>query len=557
MTRLLIVDDEHYIVNYLVALFEEQQEQELDVYKVYSGVDALQLLQTAKIDIILLDIHMPGLSGLEIAERICISWPSCRIIFLTAFDNFEYIYRANKIKNTSYLLKTETDEIIKKKVFSVITEINQEIENSLCLSTAKQKEKLLTYLLQQSPLRELVTGQDIAQQKKELQLTGSDFVLSTENPVYIMYMQLHRKALSDHTSNHSTQVLRYLQLMEQLLCNKFNFTLYNASAGVALWFFQPKEGFDSPLSISSPSSFLKGMMEDIITLFTQNIHRDVTLILNPKAIPFSEVCGTFHAMQQQAETLTFRSPSQHSFAVLLDSYSQTDKCQAQVFEKRLVEKQCKSLSFHLYEGSCDDYMSILRELHQTSLPIKSMHNTNAVKTYCTIALMLLNYISQYKLEEVLAMKIALYPLYYLHDFHSWDSAFHYLEKLSSLIFEILQNNKIDKNQRMVNIIKNYINQHLTANLNLSTISEVVNYNESYVSRLFKQTTGIGISEYVNQARLEKAKMLLSTSNESIQNIASATGFDTSQYFSSVFKKTIGISPSDYRNSHNTSDSHLP
>ncbi|MFR7443475.1 MAG: helix-turn-helix domain-containing protein [Sellimonas intestinalis] len=57
-----------------------------------------------------------------------------------------------------------------------------------------------------------------------------------------------------------------------------------------------------------------------------------------------------------------------------------------------------------------------------------------------------------------------------------------------------------------------------------------------MSRLFKQLTGTSLSEYISQEKIKKAKQLLSSTNESIQNIAAVTGFDTSQYFSLVFKK---------------------
>lgn len=82
-----------------------------------------------------------------------------------------------------------------------------------------------------------------------------------------------------------------------------------------------------------------------------------------------------------------------------------------------------------------------------------------------------------------------------------------------------------------------------------SLSRIVNYNEAYISRLFKQTNGLGISEYISQERINKAKTLLVSTSDSMQNIAMATGFDTAQYFSIVFKKSTGISPSEYRRSH--------
>lgn len=79
--RLLIVDDEHHIANYLATLVEEHLKGDLEICKSYSGIDALEILGTMKIDLMLLDINMPGMSGLELAEKTVKNWPECHIIF--------------------------------------------------------------------------------------------------------------------------------------------------------------------------------------------------------------------------------------------------------------------------------------------------------------------------------------------------------------------------------------------------------------------------------------------------------------------------------------------
>ncbi|HWT75256.1 MAG TPA: AraC family transcriptional regulator [Mobilitalea sp.] len=135
----------------------------------------------------------------------------------------------------------------------------------------------------------------------------------------------------------------------------------------------------------------------------------------------------------------------------------------------------------------------------------------------------------------------------LIDFVKWEEAFSYLAKIVDAIFEMSTQTNTDKNQKLINSIKNYIRLHLSEDLTLTTISDYVNYNSSYVSRLFKQTTGLSLSDYINQCRLNKAKELLMKTNDTIQVIAQKAGFDTSQYFSMVFRKAVGLTPRDFRN----------
>lgn len=544
--RLLIVDDEHYIVNYMASLIEEHMSAALDVYKCYSGIDALKLLETVKMDIILMDIHMPGLSGLEAASQIAEMLPDCRIIFLTAYDNFEHIYESDKLNHSRYLLKTESDEVILEEISNTVEELKAEADKLHLLSEAQQKTLLLTHLLQQNILKGILAGQDADKLKKELHLAGSDFVLDLRRPVYLIYTQIHYKTLAESRLNDSTYTLEYLQLVRRLLAGKFNFSMLDMGNGTMFWFFQPIASF------SAEFDFLKNVANDFCDYCDSTLHRHVTTVLYPNASDWNDVCTYFHTMQQYADSSVCAVPLIYSSVNVLEE-DNLKSClrgeSVRSIDHTLIERRSQELSFYLYQDSKEEYFDILKELRLFCIQLKSMHDISAIRIYTSISLTLLNYIDLYHLQEKIISKIALYPLYYIHDFSSWQDAFNYLETLSVHIFDILSSKKSDKNEWLINKVKFYIKEHLTESLTLTTISRLVNYNEAYVSRLFKQLTGMGLSEYISSERIKKAQHLLATTNDSMQNIAAATGFDTAQYFSIVFKKISGISPSEYRRSH--------
>ena len=107
MYRLLIVDDERYLVESIYELISAQSELDLDILTCCYSDEAMQIINSQRIDLILLDINMPGKTGLEIADELAEIWPSCQIIFLTGYADFDYIYRSSKLKNATFLLKTE------------------------------------------------------------------------------------------------------------------------------------------------------------------------------------------------------------------------------------------------------------------------------------------------------------------------------------------------------------------------------------------------------------------------------------------------------------------
>lgn len=541
--RLLIVDDEHYIVNYLTSLIEEQHFPNLEIYKCYSGKEALSLIQTSLIDLMLLDIHMPGMSGLEVASQVTELLPRCRIIFLTAYDNFDQIYKSNKLEHTRYLLKTEDDEVILEEISHALKELEEENNKSLLLSEAQQKAILLSHLLQQNILKGIVAGHSIEKLERELRIAGSDFALDLHRPVYLMYTQVHYKTFDETNLTNSTYTLQYLQLIRNLLEGKFQFSMLDFGKGTLLLFFQTLQPF------SSEFEFLQSVANDFGDYYFAKYRRRITAVLYPEVSEWNEVCSCFHRMQQYAESSGDVVPLIYSSDALHEEKMTKSLSDGETIDRISLDKKLQELSFYLYQGSETDYLQAMENLCAECIRIHSMHSISAIKIYTSISLMLMQYIDLYQLQERIASNIALYPLYYIHDFSSWKEAFRYLEKLSRQIFDILNSKKLDWSEQLVQRIKTYIHEHISESLTLTTISRIVNYNEAYISRLFKQINGIGISEYISLERINKAKDLLVTTSDSMQNIATATGFDTAQYFSLVFKKTTGVSPSEYRRSH--------
>lgn len=542
--RLLISDDEHYVVNYLAALIEEQNYPDLEIFKCYSGRDALEIAKTSHIDLMLLDIHMPGITGLEVASEISVLLPRCRIIFLTAYDNFDNIYKSNKLNHTRYLLKTESDDVILQEINHTIEELKKENTELLLLSEAQQKSLLLSHLLQQDILKGILAGHSIQKLEREFRLAGSDFTLDLHRKVYLMYTQIHYKTLDEINIASSIYTLQCLLLVKKLLEGRFVFSMLDQGKGTLLILFQPVDPF------SSEFEFLHSVANDFGDYCLTQYHRQVTTVLYPVPSDWNEIYSHFHIMQKYVESSITDVPLIFSSAKILNEES-SDHFPAvpDTMDQASLDHALQELSFYLYQGERIGFFQRLNLLCAECIRIRSMHSISAMKIYTAISLMIMNYIDLYHLQDKIISKVALYPLYYTQDFSSWKEAFRYLEKISSQIFEVLKSKKMDKNEQLVQKIKTYIREHLSDSLSLTTISRIVNYNESYISRLFKQTNGMGISEFITLERINKAKDLLLTTNHSMQSIATETGFDTAQYFSIVFKKSTGISPSEFRRTH--------
>ena len=122
-------------------------------------------------------------------------------------------------------------------------------------------------------------------------------------------------------------------------------------------------------------------------------------------------------------------------------------------------------------------------------------------------------------------------------------------KSSSTAPLLVENDIIDE-------VRHYISENYSANINLAEVAKMFHYSKNYLSKIFKQSTGIGFKEYLLLLRLNEAEKRLLATNDSIREIAYSCGFNDSNYFSSKFTKKYGFSPLNYRKSQRTLHSNL-
>lgn len=144
MYNLLVVDDEPYIADGINLLLKEEFPEILDVFVAYNGYETIKIIDKIRIDIFILDIKMPDINGIELHNLISKRWPNCKVIFLTAYDNFNYIKTALQNKAVDYILKTSKDDIVidsvkktinllgdEKKDKKILNKINKQLEDAI------------------------------------------------------------------------------------------------------------------------------------------------------------------------------------------------------------------------------------------------------------------------------------------------------------------------------------------------------------------------------------------------------------------------------------------
>lgn len=116
-------------------------------------------------------------------------------------------------------------------------------------------------------------------------------------------------------------------------------------------------------------------------------------------------------------------------------------------------------------------------------------------------------------------------------------------------YKLLQEKDLNQSAEVINKVKTYIIENLGNDLSLNTVSEKVYLSSAYLSKLFKDETGITYIEFITQKRIEKSRELLLNTNLSIEEISQKVGFNTPHYFTKKFKESFGMTPSTFKQEH--------
>ncbi len=127
-----------------------------------------------------------------------------------------------------------------------------------------------------------------------------------------------------------------------------------------------------------------------------------------------------------------------------------------------------------------------------------------------------------------------------------DEVIAWLEKFSSGFVKIFHERKQDYRLQTIQKVQAYINENVSKRLTLGSVASLFGYSQNYLSSLFSRYANQSFIDYVNTAKIERAKKLLSDPNVLVYEVATQLGFDSPFYFSRVFKKVTGTSPASYQ-----------
>jgi len=555
MYRMLIVDDEPEIVDSLFELFIEEDFPNIEVLKCYSSKDAVHTVNTNRIDILLTDIRMPAINGIQLAEITRNNWPKCRIIFLSGYNEFEYAYTAIKKDCEDYILKTESNREILKSVKNVIEKMEQSFQDKALMDQVKEQMKQAAPLLRKELMLEIIKGivtpADITQDKfDELEIS-----LRADRKVMILFGGIDGNFISENNKVLEKEYMLAIKLILQEVLFRYKHKIiveYDSKSFVCL--IQEEAELRSPANNENRKmieniALIKGAAETIQDICRESLEVTISLTLSSEAADWDQVSIKF----MQLKKILDCSSSIGTEALLTDrsfSFGLFDRISSynhDTLERTTANLQkIDTLVKYFESGMKREYFQLLSGILEGLRGEKRNNNNYALEIYYSVATCLLSYINRWKISDSIAFKIELHKLTRADEHHSWKDAVEYLFELSEAIFETQKKDRDQIADASIKYIQQYIQSHIHEQLTLTNLSEMVYLNSSYLSRLFKKVSGKNLSDYIIEAKVEKAKTLLEQSDIKIKDLTEMLSFESATYFGRIFKKFTDMTPKEYR-----------
>lgn len=533
MLHLLIVDDEIESLEWLKEMFEGEKSEEISVYTAASGKKAMEVLDCIKCDVVLTDIKMPGMDGMELYRHVKENWPRARIVFLTGFSTHELLYQAAQDKEIRYLVKTESPRKIVDTVLETYHELKERQENIL---RQEKKDALLSkakYWLQKEMIEQLIYGmtEEIPSTERIDEL-GILFKVKYPVLVFLGKTDMGKAMLTHEQQENILLVTR--ENMPGIMC----VSVYIMESSYILGIIQPKLAGEQ-MDWRRTFHVCAGALEEVNEICTKTLNIIVSFAVYQQEIEFEKLGRVYHLLKRKLMTI----PNKQDAGVL--TVNREALSDGGIDSKTGLIK-LPMLDNYLEQGNYKSCKAALREITRPLLGILSMYDMKALELYYNISMIYLKYINANGWEKKMPFYIGLYPLTRVDDFSGWSEAVDYLMRLTEVLFKLMDENGDDHGNQAIVRVEEYIHSHLKEDLSLQVLADVGGFNASYLSRIFKQKYHCNLYDYITRERISLARELLTKTNEKIYRIGEEAGYHTASSFNRAFVKNEGLTPAEYR-----------
>ncbi|HVI40037.1 MAG TPA: helix-turn-helix domain-containing protein [Anaerovoracaceae bacterium] len=489
-----------------------------------NGEDAWEFIDKSgnEIDIVVTDIQMPFMDGLELCERIFNKYKHIKVVIISGYSEFEYAKKAMSMGVTEYLVKPLSAADLLETLERVACEIDVSKMQNARLQLLQSDSQHYLNTQRQKFLSDLSHGL----------MVNEDIFLSSPNYGIDLCADSYQCVVIEFHSESDVNYISLLNLNEHLslLLKKYENILY---------FF-------------SDSKTLNMIIKNGTNIFCQQICNEIIKSAIISNSEFFCICSIGSVQKEVSDLPQSLSEAQFVISLKANSFDHSISCiddvnEALLNQNFIINSERNSLISILKFGTMEELNSYLERL-SNKLEAQKLNNINFVYSGIQIISLAKEFV-----EEIGGNFSDVVKNDHLFGFSSFlgsDAVDLFIKTVRIIFIDVFDFREQQKNNKYGNIIavaKEYIENNChSPNLSLTDVANHVNISPAYFSQLFHQETGESFIDFLTNARMKRARNLLNNTAMRSSEIALACGYNDPNYFSKVFRKLFGVSPREYK-----------
>lgn len=524
MIKTLIVDDDIEMLQGLANIIRWEDYGFTIVGTAKSGLDALNMISSALPDVVMTDITMPIMDGLELIREAKKFKPDIKSIIISCHEEFNYAKEAIRLEADEYILKhTLTEEELIRVINKLRAKIQVEWEQREYLYKAYRERNINKYVILEKFYTDIMGNHvtDKEEVRKRAALSGILLPDGNFRLVSFFVDDIDEVLQQSPIQEYELFKLSILNIVEETaaVMEGINVFSYGKNAFALLYWNDTAE---------------VRVNQKIVALVRQ-IQDNVQLILKFRmSVCFSSVYGDIMALKKAAdevEALRTAYFFEESGNVVTENVEFKNKDTSDLYEE--VGPALKGfLSMHKHNELSECIENLFERISAEKYAPKDIR-TLLRRLFIDMEAAFSKYGINMEHFQIKGDTFKMYKMITV--------------KALEYIFEKLGEPRNITSRPDVNKVVEYINSHINEEISCENMAGFVNMNSNYFSRLFKNEVGISFSDYLVNRRMEVATELLSNSELSIEEIVKAVGIESISYFYRVYKKITGKTPGDIRN----------
>lgn len=549
MIEVLLVDDETYVTESLELTIPWEEIGVSTVRRAASGAEALAIMEEEAIDLVVTDIRMPGMDGLQLIEEIGRRWPGVRCILLTGHSDFAYAKKALQLRASDYVLKPVDDDEFVAAVSEAIDSLREEWDEFDKVHRLLYSRKSDYKVLRENLLHELLLGREPSLQTLGEQLSAYELPLRAGEPTLMLLARLEGRFATMDAPSLELMDFAAGNIAEEVLRGQ---PLWHGSGphGCLVLLLQPGES-GAAAALHETERGLDRRLDKLREHVRLYLKGEISLAVSPvfelggsgPAAAYRRTLGSLYAAGIGGRTVYADPEADRTGSGSAAAPSAADGRGGVAELMYAPPTLLHLLESHQWEEARSKMSGVFEAAERAGLAGPSMYE---IYLWMTNAFLFISHREGQPVGElggdegfdpVLARGLVQQPA----RLRAWG-----LGLLDGLAQQMSHSGGGEGRSKIVSRVRQLVGSGLDGDLSVKTLADQVYLHPVYLSKIYKAETGEALGDYIIRMRMERAAHLLRHSSKKIYEITSELGYQNPQYFSKMFKKQYGMTPNEFR-----------